>query len=235
MLGNIVLAGVSWLLFYFVLKQSLVKAWFTPLSQRLNELGIGVIIAIASFAIPLFIKSIVFNIDWSVSESINISTIAQAFYFYLKSVLFEELIFRGALLAVLIHFTSNRTAILISAISFGVYHWFSYGMFGSGLVPMTYIFFLTGSMGLVWAFMYSESKSILLPIVAHLSWNFQSSLFTEYQPFGHLILTSETTRNFSELIDFGIQTGGYALSILLMYGLYKWYLHKSNPPDGLPV
>lgn len=230
MLVNLMLAGVSWVLFYFVLKESLFSTWFSPLLLRLKELGIGIIIAVASFVIPLFIKSITYNCEWSVSEAISISTVAEAFYFYLQSVLFEELIFRGALLALLIHYTSNKMAIFISAVSFGVYHWFTYGMF-VGLVPMTYIFVLTGSMGLVWAYMYSKTKSILLPIAAHLSWNFQSSLFTDYQPFGQLILTSEATRKFSELTDFGIQTTGYTLSILLMYGLFKLYLRKKSPSN----
>ncbi|MBO6522494.1 MAG: CPBP family intramembrane metalloprotease [Balneolaceae bacterium] len=193
-------------------------------------MGVGLILALLAFAIPLITKTLIYNIEWSFSDSANFTDTIKAFYFYFNSVLFEELLFRGALLSLIIYFTSSRTAILISATAFGIYHWFSYGMFGNGLVPMAYIFLLTGGMGLIWAYMYSKTNSIVLPVVAHLGWNFQSALFLDYQPFGQLLFKSTINRELPELADFGIQAGGDILSILLMLGGFKYYQHKKRKP-----
>lgn len=240
MLGNIVLAGVSWLLFYFVLKKSFFQIWFSPFEQRIREIGIGMVLVIVAFATPLFIKTIAYEIEWSFNDSANLTEIAHALYFYFNSVVFEELIFRGALLALLIHYTSTKTGVIVSAISFGVYHWFSYGMFGSGIVPMVYVFVLTGGMGLVYAYMYSKTNSVLLPIVVHLGWNFQSALFLDYQPFEQLLFSASVNRELSDLADFGLQAGGDILSMLLLYFGFLFYFRRTKkkneyPSDGLPV
>lgn len=230
MLGNLVLTGVSWLLFYLVLKKPLLKNWFLPFNNLFIEIGVGSTLALSAFSIPLIIKTLIYNIEWSFSDSANFTDTIQAFYFYFNSVVFEELLFRGALLSLIIYFTSNKTAILISATAFGVYHWFSYGIFGNGLVPMAYVFLLTGGMGLTWAYMYSKTNSIALPVVTHLGWNFQSALFLDYQPFGQLLFKSTINRELSELASFGVQVGGDILSILLMFGGFKYYQHKKRKP-----
>lgn len=240
MLGNIVLAGVSWLLFYFVLKKSFFQIWFSPFEQRIREIGIGMVLVIVAFATPLFIKTIAYEIEWGFSDSTSFKEIAQSFYFYFNSVVFEELIFRGALLALLIHYTSTKTGVIVSAINFGVYHWFSYGMFDSGIVPMVYVFVLTSGMGLVYAYMYSKTNSVLLPIVVHLGWNFQSALFLDYQPFGQLLFSASANRELSELADFGLQAGGDILSMLLLYFGFRFYFRRTDkkneyPSDGLPA
>ena len=240
MLGNIVLAGVSWLLFFFVLKKPFFQTWFTPFEQRIREIGTGITLVIIAFATPLLIKTVVYNIEWSFNDSANLTEIAHALYFYFNSVVFEELIFRGALLALLIHYTSTKTGVIVSAISFGVYHWFSYGMFGSGIVPMVYVFVLTGGMGLVYAYMYSKTNSVLLPIVVHLGWNFQSALFLDYQPFGQLLFSASVNRELSDLADFGLQAGGDILSMLLLYFGFLFYFRRTKkkneyPSDGLPA
>ena len=46
-----------------------------------------------------------------------------------KSVLFEEFLFRGVLLYFGIKYYGTKNACIISAITFGAYHWFSYNIF----------------------------------------------------------------------------------------------------------
>ncbi len=49
----------------------------------------------------------------------------------INSVLFEELLFRGYLLYKAIEWLGARKGCFLSAIAFGVYHWFSYGVIGN--------------------------------------------------------------------------------------------------------
>lgn len=228
MVGIILITGVSWLLFYYLQHKNLLREWFLPLTNSLESIAVGSGILFFSFSIPLLVKSLVYSLSWSYSPSADIFTIASAFWFYAKSVLTEEMIFRGALLSLLAHYTSDRKSILISALCFGVYHWFSYGMFGSGLIPMLYILMLTGSFGLVWGYMYIKTNSIVLPSVFHLGWNFSSSLFYEYQPFGELLFINKKTHEVGEFADFLIQFGLNLFAILCAFVLFKFYLAKKS-------
>jgi len=88
----------------------------------------------------------------------------------IKSVLFEELIFRGVLLYILIKKLGASTAIIISAIGFGIYHWFSFEVFGD-LKQMIIIFLVTGTVGLLYAYAYAKTFSLYIPIALHFGWN----------------------------------------------------------------
>lgn len=231
MIGIIVLTGVSWLMLRFVVKKNLFTLWFTPASEKGIEILIGLTITLAAFGVPLGLKTLVYSINWQLNPDADPTTLLNSLFFYFKSIMFEELIFRGAILTLLAHFTKNKTAILISAISFGVYHWFSYGMFGSGIIPMIYIFLLTGGMGLVWATIYIKTNSIVMPAMIHLSWNYMSALFLDYQPFGQLLFKANIALEYSSLVNFGIQAAGELISIFLIFGLFQLYLNNKKRAD----
>ncbi|NNK76373.1 MAG: CPBP family intramembrane metalloprotease, partial [Maribacter sp.] len=78
--------------------------------------------------------------------------------------MFEELIFRGAILYILIKKIGVNWACIISAIAFGIYHWFSYQMFGRGMIPMIYVFLLTGAAGWMFAYAFARTRSIYAPL-----------------------------------------------------------------------
>ncbi len=233
MIGIIVLTGASWLLFKFILKKEVFLDWFTPIKRRGIEVLIGFCIALLSFSIPLALQTLLFSIEWELNTVIESNVLLGALYFFLKSIMFEELVFRGALLSLLAYYSKNKTAIFISAICFGIYHWFSYGMFGSGIIPMAYIFVLTGSMGFVWAYIYIKTNSIIMPVIIHLAWNFLSSLVLDYQPFGELLFKSNPTITYPPLTEFAFKFGGELLSVFLIFSLFQLYkkrvdLHKST-------
>lgn len=213
---------------FVFLKRNLFKEWFIPLNSKISQFFTGLIFAFIAFLIPLAIKTVLFSIEWSMSENFEITTIVDAFNYFSKSVLFEELVFRGALLSLLIVYLRESYSVLISAIIFGVYHWFSYGMFGSGLIPMLYIFIVTGAMGWVWAHIYAKTNSIVMPTAIHLGWNFFSSLVLDYNPFGELLLRSSNNSQFSEIVNFLIQFGSELLAVLLIFGLFNLY-NKKRP------
>jgi membrane protease YdiL (CAAX protease family) len=79
----------------------------------------------------------------------------------------EELVFRGAILYILISKIGSSRTILLSAILFGVYHWFSFGVIGN-LMAMLFVFIGTGLMGYAWALAFSKTNSIFLPFGLHL-------------------------------------------------------------------
>jgi hypothetical protein len=107
-----------------------------------------------------------------------------------KSVLTEELIFRSALLYILIQKIGSNKSILISAIAFGIYHWFSYGVLGN-VMAMILVFIGTGLMGYAWALAFSKTKSIMLPFGLHLGWNFIYNTIFSNGPLGELMLISK--------------------------------------------
>ena len=228
MIGIVVLTGASWLLFKFVLKKNLFLNWFTPLNQRGIEALTGFGIALTALLVPLGIKTLIFSTEWQINSTFAADSLIGAFYFFFKSILFEELVFRGALLSILAYYAKNKTAVIISAICFGVYHWFSYGMLGSGIIPMAYIFLVTGGMGFVWAYIYIKTNSVVMPSLIHLSWNYVSSLVLDYQPFGQLLFKSNNNIEYSPLVEFGFKLGGELLSIFLIYILFQLYLRNKK-------
>ena len=79
----------------------------------------------------------------------------------------------------MIAFAVNVVTEIISAIAFGIYHWFSFEVFGNP-IQMIFVFLTTGIMGLLYAFGYARSFSLYIPIAIHLGWNLtRSVIFSE--------------------------------------------------------
>ncbi|WGQ11349.1 CPBP family intramembrane metalloprotease [Pedobacter gandavensis] len=134
------------------------------------------------FAFPLFYLSLLYlSISLLVENSYQFNpdyTIIDFFkssFFVLKGVIFEELQFRGALFYLLIRQLGTNKAIAISAIAFGIFHWFSYGIIGQPLKMLT-VFISTGIMGYLLALAFVKSSTILLPLMIHLGYNFSSMI-----------------------------------------------------------
>jgi|GEM_PF-5465990 len=119
------------------------------------------------------------NEEWKLNESLTLLTALKATWWNIKSVLFEELIFRGVLFYILIKQLGVAKAITISAIAFGIYHWFSQGVFGD-TDQMIITFLLTGIMGALYAYGYTKSFSLFIPCGIHLGWNLtQGFIFSQ--------------------------------------------------------
>lgn len=124
------------------------------------------------------------------NDNITGGIILKSSWWDVKSVLTEELIFRGALLYILIRKLGSRKGILISAIAFGIYHWFSYGVFGN-LMAMVLVFIGTGLMGYAWAWAFSKTQSIMLPFGFHLGWNLIYNTIFSKGPLGESLVISQ--------------------------------------------
>ncbi|WP_299685522.1 hypothetical protein [uncultured Dokdonia sp.] len=102
MIGILVIPAISWILLYLTEKKSILALGIYPISARLKQLGIGfLVIALLCFNVQL-LESILESSDWSLNQRINTNLILETFVWNLKSVITEELIFRGAILYVFI-------------------------------------------------------------------------------------------------------------------------------------
>ena len=201
MLGIFVVLILSWLILWFFSKDHITVLGIKPTSKRLREFSAGLIFMAMGCAVNLlgqsYFKEIgyVHNPDYGIWEALN------GIWWTFKAALFEELIFRGAILFILIKNIDNTKACIISAIAFGIYHWFSYEMFGRGVVPMIYVFLLTGAGGWMFAYAFAKTKSIYAPLGLHFGWIVVSIVVLSDGPLGNsLFMTNGNT----------VELGGWA-------------------------
>lgn len=186
MLGLLVIIVISGLLLHFFEKDSIHVLGIIPIKKRLLQflLGFGVITLIS--LVNILIETFILKVEWQLA-TIDYRTILSALWYHLKSALTEDLVFRGAILFILIKRLGANKAIVISAIVFGVYHWFSYGIIGERVILLVYVFIITGFTGYVWAFTFCKTRSIMLGLGFHLGVNFINACFFESQPYGELL------------------------------------------------
>jgi uncharacterized protein len=197
MIGILAILAISWILLYSTEKKSILALGIYPISERLKQLGIGFLVtSLLCFSVQ-FLESILKSSDWSLNQGINANLILEMFVWDLKSVITEELIFRGAILYILIKKIGTLKGALISAIAFGIYHWFSFEIFGN-IVPMIIVFIGTGLMGYAWALAYSKTESIAMPIGFHLGWNFTFNTVFSNGPLGNGVLLLESNKVISD-------------------------------------
>jgi membrane protease YdiL (CAAX protease family) len=138
--------------------------------RRAVEFFAGLLVAAGFAAIQLLVLARLAGFEWQPNPDYGGSEWLAGLRWNVASVLFEELIFRGALLWLAIRWLGAMRATLLSAACFGVYHWFSYGLFGDP-IGMAFVFVYTGAVGVMLAWAYAWSGSIVLPIALHLGWN----------------------------------------------------------------
>lgn len=181
MVGIVVQLLLSWLFMYFFERGNLSVLGLVPTRRRILDCAIYFLIAGAICASGFALKMLIAEWRWMLNPNASMALFFEGAWWNLKSVLFEELIFRGVLLYALIRKLGAMKAILISAAAFGMYHWFSHNAFGNP-VAMAYEFVITGAMGLVLAYGYSKTWSLYIPIAIHLGWNLvQQSVFSSGQ------------------------------------------------------
>lgn len=175
MLGIFVQLLISWLIIWLVEKGNLSFLGFYPTKKRLFGFAIFFLVTAICCSSDFFMRMIFAQQQWELNPKLTANLVLTGLWWNIKSVLFEELIFRGVLFYILIKKLGHTKAIIISAIAFGIYHWFSQGSFGNP-VQMVITFVITGTMGLVYAYGYSKTFSLYIPIAMHLGWNVTSSV-----------------------------------------------------------
>jgi hypothetical protein len=113
------------MLLYLIEKKNILALGFLPIAKRLKQFLIGFLITGILCVLIQYLEAYLKSSTWVLDKNITGGIILKSFWWDVKSVLTEELIFRGTLLYFLIQKIGSRKSILISAIAFGIYHWFS--------------------------------------------------------------------------------------------------------------
>lgn len=179
MFGLIIQLAVSWILIRIFEKKNLRVLGFMPTKKRLFDFGIFFFITAIICSSGFFMRMYFAGQLWMLNPDISANLILAGIWWNIKSVLFEELIFRGAVFYILLKKLGAQKAILISSVAFGIYHWFSQEVFGNP-AQMAITFLITGAAGLLYAYGFAKTFSLYVPVAIHLGWNLtQSVIFSE--------------------------------------------------------
>lgn len=171
MIGILVQLAISWLLVWIIEKKDLSVLGLKPTRKRVVDFLSFFLLASACSASGFIFRMLFAREYWELNPQLDFSLIMTGLWWNIKAVLFEELIFRGVLLFILIKRVGATAAIIVSAIAFGIYHWFSFEVIGQP-GAMAFVFFTTGVAGLLYAYAYAKTCSLYIPIALHLGWNF---------------------------------------------------------------
>ena len=188
MLGILVQLLISWLIIWLFEKGNLNVLGFYPTKKRLLGFALFFMVTALCCSSDFFMRMLFAKQQWQLNPKLTANLILTGVWWNIKSVLFEELIFRGVLLYILIKKLGQAKGIIISAIAFGIYHWFSHGVIGNP-VQMAITFFITGIMGLVYAYGYAKTFSLYVPSAIHLGWNLTTSVIFSNSIIGDQLFT----------------------------------------------
>lgn len=188
MLGIIAQLLISWFIIWLFEKGNLSMLGFYPTKKRLIDFALFFCVTALCCSSDFFMRMLFAEQRWELNPRLTANLLLSGIWWNIKSVLFEELIFRGVLLYILVRKLGHAKAIIISAIAFGIFHWFSHEVIGNP-VQMIITFVTTGVMGLVYAYAYSKTFSLYYPIAIHLGWNITSSVIFSKSIIGEQLLT----------------------------------------------
>lgn len=187
MLGLAVELLLNWAILFWYNRTGLGVLGLLP-SWRRGRLAIIFLFFAALCAVSAYIARMYYGGEvWEVNPAMSWKLVWQGIWWNLKSVWFEELIFRGALLYIMLDRLGSWKAIAVSAIAFGIYHWFSYEVLGDPLA-MLYVFLGTGLAGVFYAYGFSKTRTLWVPAAAHFGWNFTNNFIFSTGKIGSGIL-----------------------------------------------
>ncbi len=184
MLQLIGLIAISWLIVWLFDKHNLSVLGLMPTKGRL-KLFIYLFIVTAICCSTAFILKMYFAKEqYTINPKLTTSLFFSELWNNIRGVLTEELLCRGVILYILIKKLGSRWAIIISSIIFGLLHWLNNGVFGN-VIQMSIVFAFTFGMGLLLAYSYAKTFSILIPFAIHLGWNLTQNFIFPDRPEGN--------------------------------------------------
>jgi uncharacterized protein len=188
MLQLIGLFAISWLIVWLLDKQNLSVLGLMPTKGRLKLCFYLFLVTAICCSTAFVLKMYFAKEQYTINPKLTTSLILSELWNNIRGVLTEELLCRGVLLYILIKKLGSKWAIIISSIFFGLLHWLNNGVFGNA-IQMSVIFLFTFSMGLLLAFSYAKTFSILIPFAIHLGWNLaQNFIFPDKPEGNHLFI-----------------------------------------------
>jgi uncharacterized protein len=186
MLQLIGLLAISWLLIWLFEKGNLSVLGLTPTKDRLKYFTILFIASAILSATAFFLRMYFAKEEYTITQSLTTKSILLETWYQFRTVLTEELLCRGALLYILIKKIGQTKAVIISSIIFAVLHWINAGVWGN-LTQMIIVFSFTFAMGLLLAYSYARTFSLLIPFAIHYGWNLtQNYIFPDTATGNHI-------------------------------------------------
>ena len=170
MLQLVGLIGISWIVLWFFEKRNLSVLGLTPTIARLKYSTILFIVSALLSATAFLLRMYFAKEVYTLSHSLTIESALLETWYQFRSVMTEELMCRGALLYLLIKKIGQTKAMMVSSLLFAVLHWTNQGVWGN-FTQMTLLFAFTFAMGLLLAYTYVRTFSLLLPFGIHFGWN----------------------------------------------------------------
>ncbi|HXB93289.1 MAG TPA: CPBP family intramembrane glutamic endopeptidase [Puia sp.] len=215
MIGIFVEVILSWILLKFIERKDLSVLGLLPTRQRLRELMIGLLLSVPFPIAFLAGVSLLVHNPYHLHPHYSLKDFLNAAGYVFKAVLYEDLIFRGALLYILIKRLGPQKAVLISAVLFGIYHWFSWGALGQP-VQMAIIFLTTGLAGYVFALAFEKTGSIYMPFALHFGIDFVNMvIFSQDKAIGLQLLVKTFATDPA--------SPGSVISILVILVHFTWF------------
>ncbi|MDX8568919.1 CPBP family intramembrane metalloprotease [Elizabethkingia sp. HX XZB] len=219
MVGIIVELAISWLLLWLFAKTNLEALGLLPSKNRLINVAIGLLLSGICCILYHVLKTYPADNGWILNKQISFVVILKSTWWTFKSVLFEELIFRGAILYLLTKVLSVKTACILSAVSFGIYHLFSYNAFGNP-VQMVIVFLMTAILGLALAYSFTKTQSLYLPVSLHFGWNYFNIVVFSSGPLGSQLFIKANTNKLQD----GLSLAILVFQTIALPLLIWWYL-----------
>ena len=188
MLQLIGLFAISWLLIWLFEKGNLSVLGLTPTKGRLKYFTILFIVSAILSATAFLLRMYFAKEEYILSQSLNTKSILLEIWYQFRTVLTEELLCRGALLYILIKKIGQTKAVIISSIIFAVLHWINAGVWGN-LTQMIIVFAFTFAMGLLLAYSYARTFTLLIPFAIHYGWNLTQNYIFPDNAIGNHIFT----------------------------------------------
>ena len=188
MLKLIGLLAISWLLIWLFEKGNLSVIGLTPTKERLKYFTILFIVSAILSAIAFLLRMYFAKEEYILSQSLTTKSILLETWYQFRTVLTEELLCRGVLLYILIKKIGQTNAVIISSIFFAVLHWINAGVWGN-LTQMIIVFTFTFAMGLLLAYSYARTFTLLIPFAIHYGWNLTQNYIFPDSSLGNHIFT----------------------------------------------
>lgn len=192
MLQLIVLLAISWLLIWFFERENLSVLGLIPTKSRLYYFTILFIVSSVISATAFLLRMYFAKEEYTVSQSLTLESFLIETWHQCRTVLTEELLCRGVILYILIKKMGATKAIVTSSVIFAILHWINAGVWGNW-IQMIIVFVFTFTMGLLLAYSYAKTLSLLIPFAIHFGWNFtQNYIFPDTATGDHVFILAST-------------------------------------------
>jgi membrane protease YdiL (CAAX protease family) len=188
MLQLIGLFAISWLIVWLFEKGNLSVLGLTPTKDRLKYFTILFIVSAIISATAFILRMYIAKEEYTLSLSLTTKSVLLETWYQFRTVLTEELLCRGVLLYILIKKIGQTKAVIFSSIIFAVLHWINAGVWGN-LPQMAIVFTFTFLMGILLAYAYARTFSLLIPFAIHYGWNLtQNYIFPDTSTGNHIFV-----------------------------------------------